>query len=365
MTHSSSSTEPVTSKLGPTELDPTEPAPTRPASTLDAAVSTESLKGSVMASVQQLKQRYPESSLVAEFITYAANEYAVRAVVQVGDRILSTGMAASPNLEQAEDRAKIRAIATLGFEGDRFSASSQDITPSTGIHPLNPQPAITDSLSPDTPRLKPAKPIKSPRRSSAADAPAKSAPNNQHRPITQPSVPDAPIVQPMDRSVAPPNPEIQDTHVTPSSRIPDTPLQPPLADGPELLSLAPEPAVPSDSSDSPVSFIPPPETEEPPFLDLETEAKENPAPPVQPGAPSENAQPEQVRTALDSSSNVNLVDAIAKTSVEMQRLGWDVHQGREHLLVAYGKRSRGELTDDELLDFLQFLEKQTTPDVHP
>ncbi|MEO1070126.1 MAG: hypothetical protein AAFW95_13575 [Cyanobacteria bacterium J06638_6] len=55
---------------------------------------------------------------------------------------------------------------------------------------------------------------------------------------------------------------------------------------------------------------------------------------------------------------VDLSDIIAQTDVELQRLGWDVNQGREFLEKTYGKRSRHDLTDDELLEFLLYLETQ-------
>ncbi|MGK7891020.1 MAG: hypothetical protein AB4042_16950 [Leptolyngbyaceae cyanobacterium] len=54
----------------------------------------------------------------------------------------------------------------------------------------------------------------------------------------------------------------------------------------------------------------------------------------------------------------NLLDQIAKTEVEMRRLGWNSDRGRQLLLERYGKRSRRELTDDEVLDFLHYLEQQ-------
>jgi hypothetical protein len=58
---------------------------------------------------------------------------------------------------------------------------------------------------------------------------------------------------------------------------------------------------------------------------------------------------------------VDLSDIIAQTDVELQRLGWDVNQGREFLEKTYGKRSRHDLTDDELLEFLLYLETQSPP----
>ncbi|MBN3893346.1 MULTISPECIES: hypothetical protein [unclassified Nostoc] len=37
---------------------------------------------------------------------------------------------------------------------------------------------------------------------------------------------------------------------------------------------------------------------------------------------------------------VNFSEVIAQTDVEMQRLGWTIDQGREHLIKNYGKRSQ-------------------------
>ncbi|QQE66622.1 hypothetical protein GFS31_33220 [Leptolyngbya sp. BL0902] len=59
--------------------------------------------------------------------------------------------------------------------------------------------------------------------------------------------------------------------------------------------------------------------------------------------------------------SIDLSDIIAQTDVELQRLGWNVNQGREFLEKTYGKRSRHELSDEELLEFLLFLETQPTP----
>ncbi|MEH2355354.1 hypothetical protein [Nostoc sp.] len=63
---------------------------------------------------------------------------------------------------------------------------------------------------------------------------------------------------------------------------------------------------------------------------------------------------------------VNFSEVIAQTDVEMQRLGWTIDQGREHLIKNYGKRSRTLLTEVELLDFLQYLYlvSQPTPTLH-
>ena len=62
-----------------------------------------------------------------------------------------------------------------------------------------------------------------------------------------------------------------------------------------------------------------------------------------------------------SQSPVDLSDIIAQTDVELRRLRWTSAQGREYLEQTYGKRSRQQLSDEELLAFLLYLESQPSP----
>ncbi|MEM7796710.1 MAG: hypothetical protein AAF579_19920 [Cyanobacteria bacterium P01_C01_bin.118] len=64
---------------------------------------------------------------------------------------------------------------------------------------------------------------------------------------------------------------------------------------------------------------------------------------------------------FDDSNPVDLSDIIAQTDVEMTRLGWSSIQGRQYLEKTFSKRSRQQLTDEELLTFLLYLESQATP----
>lgn len=98
------------------------------------------------------------------------------------------------------------------------------------------------------------------------------------------------------------------------------------------------------------------------------------APPAAPAAPLAETEPafpetpDPPSTALPETAlpaPVNLSDVIAQTDVELRRLGWSVAAGREHLEKAYGKRSRHDLTDEELLSFLLHLESLPTPQGMP
>ncbi|MGB2926895.1 MAG: hypothetical protein WBB82_16465 [Limnothrix sp.] len=72
--------------------------------------------------------------------------------------------------------------------------------------------------------------------------------------------------------------------------------------------------------------------------------------------------PSTATTVGNSASEpLDFSDIIARSDVELKRLGWTSEQGRNYLLETYGKRSRQLLSDDELLEFLQHLESQPTP----
>ncbi|MEL6163951.1 MAG: hypothetical protein AAFR37_09385 [Cyanobacteria bacterium J06628_3] len=61
------------------------------------------------------------------------------------------------------------------------------------------------------------------------------------------------------------------------------------------------------------------------------------------------------------SEPIDLNELISKTDLEMKRLGWTPHQGREFLTETYGKRGRTLLSEEELFNFLQHLQSIPTP----
>jgi hypothetical protein len=64
---------------------------------------------------------------------------------------------------------------------------------------------------------------------------------------------------------------------------------------------------------------------------------------------------------LTTSEPIDLSDLIARTNVELKRLGWNNQKGREYLEQKYNKRSRQHLNDEELLEFLHYLESLPSP----
>ena len=60
------------------------------------------------------------------------------------------------------------------------------------------------------------------------------------------------------------------------------------------------------------------------------------------------------------SEPINLSDVIALTETELQRLGWSKKKRRRYLKETYGKQSRQQLTDEDLLEFLHYLKSLIT-----
>ncbi len=115
----------------------------------------------------------------------------------------------------------------------------------------------------------------------------------------------------------------------------------------------------------------PDETVEP--VEAESIDTEDMGRPIDSFTPDEAPAPSQVPASslaaptlenFDDSHPVDLSDIIAQTDVEMARLGWSSVQGRSYLEKTFNKRSRQQLTDEELLTFLLHLESQATPSMH-
>ena len=51
---------------------------------------------------------------------------------------------------------------------------------------------------------------------------------------------------------------------------------------------------------------------------------------------------------------------VASIDQEMTRLGWDIERGQRHLIERYGVRSRIQLSDRQLLEFLGHLKSLPT-----
>lgn len=238
----------------------------------------------------ELRRQYPEACLTTDLLIIHESLFVVKAYITVGERVLATGMAAAPLLEQAEDHACLRATQRLGLSSSLPESSVEDSTP------VFANPAKADSAPLEVSRL--------------------------------------------------------------TSEIPQR-----ASEVPQRISTAPEPIFPNQTAE-PQPLVEP----HPPggFPDESADRQEEgrKSPPAE--QTSENFSVPTSPTgllisAIDTAQPVDFSDIIAQTDMELRRLGWSVVQGREFLEHTYGKRSRHDLTDEELLQFLLFLETQPSP----
>jgi len=256
----------------------------------------------------QFRTHYPTGSLISELLLVERGTYLVRALVQVGGVTLASGMAAAPSIEQAEDQARQRAIAVLGMpmvSPPAHSVSPGSATRTTrGTQPLEPPTAVSQIRQTANPSHSPTTPVSTSTQSSFF--------NHQSSPETV----DA------------------DASVT-SNSIADT-------TGDILGTVVEDTDATSDTSDDPIwsaSY-----THQSSQTDLG-------------GMPDEtlNASP----APFDYSEVSNSI------TVELERVGWDTDKERDYLQRFYGQRERSLLNNDELLEFLHYLQaySQTTQEL--
>ncbi|MEN9224186.1 MAG: hypothetical protein Q6M54_01815 [Thermostichus sp. DRC_bins_24] len=82
-------------------------------------------------------------------------------------------------------------------------------------------------------------------------------------------------------------------------------------------------------------------------------AEPEPIAPLMKQAPPRSPSPIEPAADMD-----DLSDIIAQTDVELQRIGWSSKEGREFLENRFHKKSRHQLSDAELREFLRYLKQQ-------
>lgn len=257
----------------------------------------------------QFRASYPVGCLIAELVTVHDGQFVVRALVQMSGTTLASGMAIAPDLETAEDRAKARALETLGM----------------------PQPGPL-----------PGAPAAAPVVTTAAISPPAEVPQ--------------PLAPSSERAIAPPSPSI----APPSPSLPE-----PLASPPEPLSspdLYAEPSAPivADlyshiSLDASNDDFEATDLNSIPGITKLSKL----TPPTSSKKSRRKPEPAQDTTndvtSPPADSPIDLSDVIALTDVELRRLGWTKRQGRDYLEQTYSKSTRQELDESQLYDFLNYL----------
>ncbi|GAB4551351.1 MAG: hypothetical protein Tsb0014_45620 [Pleurocapsa sp.] len=263
--------------------------------------------------IAQLRQLYPKCSLVSELIDIDRGLYIVKASIQVDGVTLSTGLAATERIETAEDRARERAIAALSLEVLTSLANS------------SPSPTKNSTS------------VKSPRSQNVIQP--------TERKIDE-SIPD-------DSKVINLSSSSQDTKLSNSSAKAAYLEFPVTKETRETSNLHP-PETPLDEEQSQEEIY---ETTKAKDTALDETQSEN-------LISSEDQYPPKLSDSAASSPEVVEIDFNEikhKTDIEIKRLGWSKEDGRNFLKSHYGKRTRLHLTDEQLLEFLHYLESLPTP----
>ncbi|MEO0984160.1 MAG: hypothetical protein AAFY20_01280 [Cyanobacteria bacterium J06639_14] len=277
----------------------------------------------MVISLKQFRDRYPAASMTSELLMVQGEQFVVQVTIQTPAAVTVNGMAADIHLEAAEDRARQRALEGLG-EGERLeelperslAPMPEPLKKSTPVKKLaGKATSRSEPTFPAEAALSPSPSLEFPKKSDLEVSEPLAKPQNLAQQIEEPAGVSVPMPQPITTS-------------EPDSTPASTPAQ---------STVKPEEKFPQAASDIPVPEIPVPEIPVP-----EIPARDIPVPDMLPDP-------------------VNLSDVIAQTDVELRRLGWSVADGREYLESTYNKRSRHDLTDEELLAFLLHLESLSDP----
>jgi hypothetical protein len=285
-----------------------------------------------MLMLAQFQRLYPNGSIITELLQIFQGKYIVRASVQIENLTRATAMAGAETVEAAEDQARTRALMVLGINN---SAQVTVECTQPVASPMESNPTWNNT------RVKlnhPNESNYSPVIDEDYSSSQWSAPNDIQRTLPlvnkQIILPDSVTLS--TDSAGHVHTYSPDFH--PNASVNDNP---PL----ELYNSVEDEQTITDHQPKHQRFA----GNVTPFTPRSSNLQDHGTDHTGAGKQNNTSEP------------VDLSDVIAKTDVELQRLGWTPEQGRDHLIQAYGKRSRTLLTAEELHGFLKHLESQPDP----
>lgn len=251
----------------------------------------------------QFQSLYPNGSIISELLQIFQGKYIVRVSVQIEGITRATGLAAAESVEAAEDNARNRALMVLGMTNVTAPA-----TTTITSKPTAPVLSHTDGL------------------------PESTYVSSQEQWASSREVKPEPVTTEIH------NPSKSSTSYPDfSQHLSVTSYQEPQFDLPPEEELKEQPLTAVSTSN------------------------------VTPFTPRSHTAPEEVKIPTEKtrktkkSEPVDLSDIIAQTDVHIERLGWTPEQGKEYLIKTYNKRGRTLLNEEELRDFLRYLQAQPDP----
>ncbi len=263
----------------------------------------------------QFRAQYPTASLTSDLLLAEQGHYIVRAVVKMGGDPLSTGLSAAETIELAEDQARLRALTVLGIGNGTYSADVQLLEHETREFP----PGAPAQLNPA--------------QHSSVNIPTEFTSDRRELERTDPDWDADWQWSHEDRSES--SAEAMDWQA--EADLLDLPSEEGPLLPPRKMSVPHRPLSPKTSD---------PKTPDPKTPD-----------------PKRSGQSLGKRVKMPSAQRrvepVDLSDIIAQTDIELKRLDWTHVKGRQYLEHTYNKRSRQQLTDSELMEFLEYLKSQS------
>ena len=287
----------------------------------------------------QFQSLYPKGSLISELVQIFQGKYIVRASVQIEGVTRATGMAAAETVEAAEDQARTRALIVLGITNappESVALTSNPVSPAQLNPDLNTKGGLSEPAAYSS--AKDEDFVKS-QWSAVSDKEISISPSKERN--IKPEVVTSSNEQYGYSNAAP----LNDTYSQDLSQNFPMTANRELEFDPPVENLE----INFDNQLENQNFPAISANNVTPFTPWSYSPQENVTTPAVTGKRKKKAEP------------VDLSDVIAKTDVELQRLGWTPEQGREHLIETYGKRGRTLLTEEELHGFLKYLQSQPDP----
>ena len=320
----------------------------------------------------EFRALYPAGQLICELLTVHHGKFVVRCLVQVDGKTLATAMSAAESVEDAEDRARLRAIAVLGFAApDRAIASvspapvaavpavpAVSAVPAVPAVPVPPPPAVPVPLGP---ALAPLPVLEMPVAEKLPDTHQSNFVNTEAKLNEEPIAPvPEPLPPKVDRVEATgfvPKQLDSDAWLSSSYGEPLQELEVPTASQSELLQGAAEVrelqpiavGIPSDAIEDNSDTI----------AQIDAILKRLQWKKKQESDCLEQNFGKSSQRELSSEQLVDFLEYLeiySRTTEEIKRLGWTPNQGKDYLKQGYGKEARHFLNQVELFDFLQYLE---------
>lgn len=277
----------------------------------------------------QFRVRYPTGSLTSELLTIYNGKFVVRALVQIDGVTKATGMAVADTIELAEDQARVRALELMGIHLSWGQAE-------TTTHPVSPEYSPRSAFSAEkreTPHL--GQSVTDPTWSNQAKLDSSFPEKTSHstgKLTTHPTKSALEVTEDTEENFS----QFSDREANRFLETPKlTPVDPFADESESPVTYSKVTSISSRRHEQEMAIAPPPEFEHE-TSDRSTEA-------------------------IEDTSPDDFSDLIARTNVQIKRLGWTKKQGSDHLLRTYGKKTRQELKKEELEDFLEYLEAQPNP----